>query len=215
MAEAAADIGRAAHLPEQPRQTLGACLGLGRQEGTEFLGEIHQDGAGLEHADRLRAAAIDESRDLGVGIDGDEAAAELVAVVDPDQPGVVFRALVAQREQFLQHHGDLHAVRRAERIELQRMAADRQFFFVRGAGDRTVDVCEPPLELACWSRLLAACTRKFRTCSTLQFCLEAAWLCRDGWRKPRCPRQSLERQADNACGSVRTRLTSSLLSACT
>ena len=105
---------------------------------------MHQDGAGLEHADRLRAAAVDECRDLGVGVDGDEAAAELVAFADLDQPGVVFSALVAEGEQFLEHHSDLHAIRRAERIELQRMAADRQFLFVRGAGGRTIGVGKPP-----------------------------------------------------------------------
>ena len=76
------------------------------------------------------------------GIDRDEAAAELVAVADPDQPGVIFGAGVAERQQLLQHHRDLHAVRRAERIELQRMAADRQLLVVRGPGDGAVDVGE-------------------------------------------------------------------------
>ena len=95
MAEAAAEIGRAAHLPEQPRQAFGARAGLGRQERAELLREIQQDRAGLEHPDRLRAAAVQQRRDLGVRVDRDEAAAELLAVADLDQPGVVFGAAVA------------------------------------------------------------------------------------------------------------------------
>ena len=142
MAEAAADIGRAAHLPEQPGQALGARGALLRQELAELLGEVHEDRAGLEDADRLRAAAVDHRRDLGIRVDRDEAAAELVALADPDQPGVVFGALVALRQQLLEHDRDLDAVRRALRIELQRVLADRQFLLVLRAGGRAVDVGE-------------------------------------------------------------------------
>ena len=46
VAEAAAEVGRAAHLPEQPRQAFGARRGLGRQERAELLGEVQQDRAG-------------------------------------------------------------------------------------------------------------------------------------------------------------------------
>ena len=92
MAEAAAEIGRAAHLPEQPGQALGPALAVRRQEGAELLGEIEQDRAGLEHADRRRAAAVHQRGDLRVRVHADEAAAELVAVADADQPGIVFRA---------------------------------------------------------------------------------------------------------------------------
>jgi hypothetical protein len=49
---------------------------------------------------------------------------------------------MAQGQQFLQHDGDLDAVRRAKRIELQRVPADRQLFVVRRPGDWTVDVGE-------------------------------------------------------------------------
>jgi hypothetical protein len=92
MPEAAAQVGRAAHLPEQPRQALGALPQVGGQEGAELLGQVQQDRAGLEHADRLRPAAVDQRRDLGVRVGRDEAAAELLAFVDADQPGVVFGA---------------------------------------------------------------------------------------------------------------------------
>ena len=142
MPEAAADEGRAAHLPEQPRQAFGARGRRGGQQGAELLGQMHQDRAGLEDPDRLRAAAVEQRRDLRVRIDLDEAAAELLAVADLHQPGVVFRAGMAQREQLLQHHRDLHAIGRAQRVELQRMAPDRQRPLVRGAGHRPVDAGE-------------------------------------------------------------------------
>src|SRR6185437_5762798 len=89
-----------------------------------------------------RLAAVEKRRDLRVRVDIDEAGAELVALADVDQPGVVFRAGMAGGEQFLQHDRHFDAVGRAQRIELQRMAADRQRLFVRGAGDRAVDAGE-------------------------------------------------------------------------
>jgi hypothetical protein len=143
MAEAAADIGRAAHLPEQPRQAFGARRDLGRQERAELLGQVHQDRAGLEDPDRLGTAAVHQRRDLGVRVHRDEAAAELIAVADLDQPGVVLRALVAERQQLLEHDRDLDAVRRAQRIELQRVRPTGSSFSCVGAGDRAVDVGEP------------------------------------------------------------------------
>ncbi|MEY9595195.1 hypothetical protein ABIA06_007486 [Bradyrhizobium yuanmingense] len=45
VAEAAAEIGRTAHLPEQPGHRLGAGLDVLRQEGAELLGEVEQDRA--------------------------------------------------------------------------------------------------------------------------------------------------------------------------
>jgi hypothetical protein len=50
VAEAAAQEGRAAHLPEQPRQALGPRRRLAGQEGAELLGQVQQDRARLEHA---------------------------------------------------------------------------------------------------------------------------------------------------------------------
>ena len=114
-----------------------------RHQGAELLGEIEQHRARLEQADRRRPAAIDQGRNLGIGIDGHEAAAELLALADVDQPGVVLGARVARRQQLLEHDGDLLAVRRAQRIELERMPAHRQFLVVRCARDRTIDVGEP------------------------------------------------------------------------
>src|SRR5262249_50692180 len=108
----------------------------------ELFGEIDEDRAGFEDADWGRAAAVDHRRDFRIRVDLDEAAAELVALADADQPGVVLGTLVPFRQQLLEHDGDLDAVRRALRIELQRVLADRQFLFVLCAGGRAVDVGE-------------------------------------------------------------------------
>jgi hypothetical protein len=143
VAEAATEIGRATHLPEQPRQAFRALGALRRHERAELLREIEQNGARFEHAYRVGSAAIHQGRNLGVRIGSDEAAAELVALADLDQPGVVLGALVTQRQQLLEHDRDLLAIRGAQRIELQRMLADRQFLLAGRAGDRPVDVGEP------------------------------------------------------------------------
>src|SRR6185312_3380266 len=142
MAEAAAEIGRAAHLPEQPGEALGARGLIGRQEGAELLGEISEDRTGLEHADRLCAAAVHQRRDLGIRVHLDEARAELLALTDPHEPGVVLGALVAEREQLLEHNRDLLPVRRGERIELQRMLADGKHFLPLRTRRRSVDRLE-------------------------------------------------------------------------
>ena len=142
MAEATAQVGRAAHLPEQPIQRLGPAGDVLRQEFAELLRQVQQDRAGFEDPDRLRPAAVEQGRNLGIRVDPDEAGAELVAIGDPDQPGVVFGAAMAERQQLLEQDGDLHAVRRAERIELQRVAADRQFLVVGRSGDGAVDAGE-------------------------------------------------------------------------
>ena len=148
MPEAAAKIGRAAHLPEQPGQAFRAQCGIDRHQFLMFGRQIHQDRAGFEHAGRRIGAVIHQRRNFRVRVSLDESAAELVAVADPDQPGIVFRTLVAQRQQFLQHHRHLHAVRRAQRVELQRVLADRQFLLVRRAGNRAVGAGKRPRVLA-------------------------------------------------------------------
>src|ERR1700753_922088 len=96
---------------------------------------MQQDRTGFENPERFWAAAIDQRRDLGVRIDVDEAGTELLAV-DPDQPGVIFRLTMAECQQLLEHDRDLLAVRRRQRIKLERMAADWQFLLMGRAGDR-------------------------------------------------------------------------------
>jgi hypothetical protein len=102
--------------------------------------EVNQDRAGFEHAQRLLTAAVDQRRNLRVGIDLDEAARELVTFVDPDEPGVVFGAGMAEREQLFQHNRDLDAIRSPQRIQLQRVLADGKCLLMGGAGNRTVNV---------------------------------------------------------------------------
>src|SRR3546814_19284929 len=89
-------------------------------------------------------AAVDERGDLAVRIGADEAARKLVALADIDQPGVIFGARMARREQFLEHHRDLHAIGRTERIKLERMLSDRQILAVRRPRARTVAIGETP-----------------------------------------------------------------------
>src|SRR3546814_14229342 len=103
MAETAAEKGRAAHLPHQPRQRFGTLCGVGRRESAEFFGKMDQDCARFEHPDRFAAATVDERGDLAVRIGADEAARKLVALADVDQPGVIFGASLARREQLPEH----------------------------------------------------------------------------------------------------------------
>ncbi|KEH12832.1 hypothetical protein GY15_17545 [Delftia sp. 670] len=142
MTEAAAQVRRRSHLPEQPVQRLGACSGFGRQQRAKLLGQVQQDGARLEHAHRRLHAAVHQRGNLGIGVDLDKATGELVAIADTDQPGVVLGAAMAQRQQLLQHDGDLHAVGRGQRIQLQRLLPHRQCLVVGRPGDRAVDVGE-------------------------------------------------------------------------
>src|SRR5690554_5008846 len=137
--EAAADEGRTAHLPEQPVEALGTTTDVLRNEGAELVRQIQQDGAGLEQPQRRVHAGVEHRRDLGVGVDLDEAAAELIALADADQPGVVFRLAEAGLQQLLEHDGDLDPVGRGQRIQLQRMLATRQLTLVGGPGNGPVD----------------------------------------------------------------------------
>lgn len=73
MAEAAADIGCGPHLPEQPVHRLGMRLVVVGQEGVEFPRQIEQDRTTFEDSGRLCRRVVDQSGDLGIGIDRDEA----------------------------------------------------------------------------------------------------------------------------------------------
>src|SRR4029077_15914772 len=110
------------------------------EKGTKLLREIQQDRARLEHANGLRAAAVQQRRDLGVWVDRHETAAELIALADVDQPGIVLSPRVTQGQQLLEQDRDLHAIGRTERVELQGVAADRELPLMRCACDRSVDV---------------------------------------------------------------------------
>src|SRR5665213_2358827 len=98
---------------------------------------MQENGAGLENEDRLGTAAVYQRWNLRVRVDLDEAASELSPLVGSGEVFVVFRALVPELQQLLEHHGDLHPVRRGQRVELQWMAPDRQFLVVGWLGDRS------------------------------------------------------------------------------
>ena len=55
---------------------------------------------------------------------------------------IVFGTAVSQCEQLLQHDGDLDTVWRTQRVELQRVATDRQYFFVCRACYRPIGRCK-------------------------------------------------------------------------
>src|SRR5690606_35562460 len=93
-----------------------------------------------------RPAAVEQGGDLAVGVHADETAGELVAVRDLDGPGVVFGG-VTGLEQFLEHDAGLHPVGRGERVELERMLADRQIALLARTGGRAIDAGELPAVL--------------------------------------------------------------------
>ncbi len=64
VAEAPTDVRRASRLPEQPREAFGARTVFGRQEDAELLGEVYQDGTGVEYSNGHRLALVHQSRDL-------------------------------------------------------------------------------------------------------------------------------------------------------
>src|SRR5690606_15468632 len=142
MSETTAEKRRAPYLPEQPRQRLGSCRARRGEKRTEFLREIEKDGAGLEDPNRTGSAAVEKCGNLRVRIYRDEPAAELLPFLDPDQPGVVFGFAMPGFEQLFEHHRDLDAVGRSQRIELQRVTPHRQLAFMCRTGHRSIDALE-------------------------------------------------------------------------
>ena len=105
----------AAHLPHQPLHGDGALAGAGGiQFAAGLFRQINQDGAGLEHVERLtaRPVRIDDAGNLVVGADFQEFGVVLFALADIDLVDVVIES------QFFQHDGDLAAVRRAPSIQV-------------------------------------------------------------------------------------------------
>ena len=116
-------------------------MGLG-QEGAELFGQVEQDGAGLEHAGGRFGAAVQQGRDLGVGIDLHETTAELIALEDIHQPGVVLGIAMTGRQELLEQDGDLLPVRRTLRIQLQRVLSDGELTLESRTGGGAVDACK-------------------------------------------------------------------------
>ncbi len=87
-------------------------------------------------------AAVEQGRDLGIGVDLDEAAGKLVALTNADQPGIVLGCGMAQGKQLFKGNGDLDAIGCCQGIQLQRVLAQRQVLVVRRAGNRAGDAGE-------------------------------------------------------------------------
>jgi hypothetical protein len=92
---------------------------------------------------------VHQRGNLRVRVDRDKTAAELVAVADLDQPGVVFRPGMPEGQQLFEQDGDLLPVGRGQGIQLQRVLADRQFFsWVAPAIGRLMLAKVPPLSVS-------------------------------------------------------------------
>jgi len=89
---------------------------------------MDEDRPALKHAEFGFAAGINHGGDFGVGVDPDKAAGELLPLADVDGVSVIFRALVAQLQQFFEHHRNLHPIGRGERMDLERIVTARQVF---------------------------------------------------------------------------------------
>ena len=144
MAKAAPQIGGRSHLPEQPVQAFRLFLGTGTQKSVEPAREIQQDGTGFKDPARRRYRAVEQGRNLGIRIDRDKAAAELVAFADLDQPGVIFRPGMTRRQQFFQQDGHLDAIRGGQRVKLERMLPHGEHLVMCRAGNGAVDAGELP-----------------------------------------------------------------------
>ncbi len=103
------------HLEEHPGDGLVAPRRVGWDQPAGLVGQVEQDGAGLEQAERLpaRPIGIDDRRDLAVGVQGREFGAGSPGLAEGD--GV---RLIGQPQLF-QRDGDLHSVGRGDGVELQ------------------------------------------------------------------------------------------------
>ena len=142
MAKAAAQVGRAAHLPEQPVHSFGACCWIRWDQSTKLIGEIQHDGCALEQAHRLVTGTVHHGGDFRIWVDLNKARAELITFADVHKVGVIFCTFKTHRQQFFQHHSDFDAVWCGQRMQLQRVLANGQFFFTGCASYGAVDVGE-------------------------------------------------------------------------
>lgn len=140
MSEATTDERCGPNLPEQPVKRFCVGLMVLRQKCVEFSCQVQKDRAALEDSSRLRRRAVQESGNLCVRVKLNKSRAELIALKNIDEPGIVLSAPMAKCKQFFQEDGDLYAVRCSLRIQLKWMDAHGQFFFKPGASSRAIDV---------------------------------------------------------------------------
>ena len=106
LAELGALVG---HLPHHPLRDLVLAAQVLRPELPGLLGDVHHDGAGLEHADRRAAVlglVVDHRGHAVIGVHAQEVFVELVALLDVDGRDLVFEAALLEQD------GDLLAVGR-------------------------------------------------------------------------------------------------------
>lgn len=130
VAEPAPDVGRRRGLPEEPVEALGPRAGVRWDESGApalGLGDVFEDVAGLEDAERRVEAAVHQHGDLAVGVRRHKLAAELLQVEDVHVPGVVVKRAVLLRE-LLEQDRHLLAVGRPEGMELQGVLSHGQLF---------------------------------------------------------------------------------------
>src|SRR5229473_1781400 len=104
-----------AHLPHHPLHHPGAAAHILRQETSGLVGEIDQDGAGLEYRKRPAAVGrqpIDDRRNPIVRADREKFRLELLASPNVDRHDRV------GKPQFLQHDRDFPAVRRRRVVKV-------------------------------------------------------------------------------------------------
>ncbi|MNR16710.1 hypothetical protein D3C85_1333290 [compost metagenome] len=105
----------AAHLPEQPLQALLAATRVLRDETAGLLGEIEQDGAGLEQRQRRAAICrlvVDNGGDAIVRRDLQEVRLELFVLADIDRVDAIGQS------GLLEEQADLVAVGRGPVVQV-------------------------------------------------------------------------------------------------
>ena len=106
LAELGALVG---HLPDQPLRDLVLGARILRPELAGLLGDVHHDGAGLEHADGRAAVlglVVDHHGHAVIGVHPQEVLVELVALLDVHWRDLVFQPALLEQD------GDLLAVGR-------------------------------------------------------------------------------------------------------
>jgi hypothetical protein len=90
----------AVHLEHQPLEDRHPCHRVARHELPGFLGQVQEDGPGLEDADRFgpRALGVDDRRDLVVRAELQEGRVELLAPGDVDDLHAVGQAHLLERQ---------------------------------------------------------------------------------------------------------------------
>eukprot|EP00754_Rhynchopus_humris_P001128 Rhum_TRINITY_DN10709_c0_g1::Rhum_TRINITY_DN10709_c0_g1_i1::g.39757::m.39757 len=134
VAERLADDRSGGHLPHQPVDALRPTCDVLRDEALVLVGKVHEYRPRLEEADGAvpPRLIVVERRDLRVRVQAHEAGCELLAG-DLQLPRVVLHT------QLLQHDRHLLPVRRAQRVQLQRVRTAGQLAVLACAGGVAVD----------------------------------------------------------------------------